>query len=124
MLVPRRNNQGIRAVAIPAGANLAEDIFGGGLMSQMDLAAGTLAALTSRGRRATVAVGAMKFRRPVRAGSEVSLHASVEAIGRTSMRIHAEAWRRERHGKACEQVAEATSTFVALDTGGKPTLFG
>ncbi|MXY33347.1 MAG: acyl-CoA thioesterase [Boseongicola sp. SB0676_bin_33] len=114
----------IRTVAMPADTNPAGDIFGGWLMSQMDLAAGTLAALTSRGRSATVAVDAMKFHRPVRVGDEVSLHASVEAVGRTSMRIHVEAWRRERHENACEQMTEATFTFVALDAGGKPRLVG
>lgn len=110
----------IRTVAMPADTNPAGDIFGGWLMSQMDLAAGTLAALTSKGRSATVAVDAMKFHRPVKVGDEVSLYASIEAMGRTSMRIHVEAWRRERHDEISEQVTEATFTFVALDASGRP----
>lgn len=110
----------IRTVSMPADTNPAGDIFGGWLMSQMDLAAGTLAALTSKGRSATVAVDAMKFHRPVKVGDEVSLYASIEAMGRTSMRIHVEAWRRERHDEISEQVTEATFTFVALDASGRP----
>lgn len=117
---PPKEQPVIRTVAMPADTNPAGDIFGGWLMSQMDLAAGTLAALTSKGRSATVAVDAMKFHRPVKVGDEVSLYASIEAVGRTSMRIHVEAWRRERHDAVCEQVTEATFTFVALDASGRP----
>ena len=87
----------IRTIAMPADTNPAGDIFGGWLMSQMDLAAGSVAALTARGRSATIAVEGMKFHRPVKVGDEVSLYAEIVHIGRTSMRIHVEAWRRERH---------------------------
>lgn len=90
----------------------------------MDLAAGSFAALTSRGRSATVAVDAMRFRGPVRVGDEVSPFASVKAIGRTSMRVHVEARRRERHDNASEQVMDATFTCVAPDVMGKPSLVG
>ena len=117
---PQTGQPVIRTVAMPADTNPAGDIFGGWLMSQMDLAAGTLAAVTSKGRSATIAVDAMKFHRPVKVGDEVSLYATMEAVGRTSMRIHVEAWRRERHDTASEQVTEATFTFVALDTSGRP----
>ena len=110
----------IRTVAMPADTNAAGDIFGGWLMSQMDLAAGTLAALTAQGRSATVAVDAMRFHRPVQVGDEVSLYASLDKVGRTSMQIHVEAWRRERHRTVSEQVTEATFTFVALDDEGRP----
>jgi acyl-CoA thioesterase YciA len=67
----------IRTVAMPADTNPAGDIFGGWLMSQMDLAAGNLAALTARGRSATIAVEGMKFHRPVKVGDEVSLFAEI-----------------------------------------------
>lgn len=110
----------IRTIAMPADTNPAGDIFGGWLMSQMDLAAGTVAALTARGRSATIAVEGMKFITPVKVGDEVSLYATLERTGRTSMQIHVEAWRRERHGATSEQVTEATFTFVALDTSGNP----
>ncbi|WP_374300545.1 acyl-CoA thioesterase [Paracoccus sp. (in: a-proteobacteria)] len=108
----------IRTIAMPADTNPAGDIFGGWLMSQMDLAAGSVAALTARGRSATIAVEGMKFHRPVKVGDEVSLYAELVHVGRTSMRIHVEAWRRERDRDSGEQVTEATFTFVALDEDG------
>ncbi|NHF74432.1 acyl-CoA thioesterase [Paracoccus xiamenensis] len=110
----------IRTVAMPADTNPAGDIFGGWLMSQMDLAAGNLAALTSHGRSATVSVEAMRFHEPVKVGDEVSLYANLEGVGRTSMRIHVEAWRRQRHANESRIVTEATFTFVALDHNGRP----
>jgi hypothetical protein len=76
----------IRTIAMPADTNPAGDIFGGWLMSQMDLAAGNLAALTARGRAATIAVDGMRFHRPVKVGDEVSLFATLTKRGRTSMR--------------------------------------
>ena len=109
----------IRTIAMPADTNSAGDIFGGWLMSQMDLAAGTVAALAARGRCATIAVEAMKFHRPVKVGDEVSLFAEMVRIGRTSMLIHVEAWRRERHCEATQRVTEADFTFVALDAEGR-----
>lgn len=109
----------IRTIAMPADTNPSGDIFGGWLMSQMDLAAGTIATLTSHGRSATIAVEGMKFLRPVKVGDEVSLYADLEHVGRTSMHIHVEAWRRERDRETGEKVTEATFTFVALDAQGK-----
>lgn len=111
-------NPTIRTIAMPADTNPAGDIFGGWLMSQMDLAAGSVAALTARGRSATIAVEGMKFHRPVKVGDEVSLYAELVHVGRTSMRIHVEAWRRERDRDDSQKVTEATFTFVALDDHG------
>lgn len=108
----------IRTIAMPADTNPAGDIFGGWLMSQMDLAAGSVAALTARGRSATIAVEGMKFHRPVKVGDEVSLYARIVRIGRSSMQIHVEAWRRQRESDDSQQVTEATFTFVALDENG------
>jgi acyl-CoA thioesterase YciA len=110
----------IRTIAMPADTNPAGDIFGGWLMSQMDLAAGNLAALTARGRAATVSVDGMKFHRPVKVGDEVSLHAALTRRGRTSMDIHVTAWRRPRAADTVEKVTCATFTFVALDEEGRP----
>ena len=109
----------IRTIAMPADTNPAGDIFGGWLMSQMDLAAGSVASLTSHGRSATIAVEGMKFHRPVKVGDEVSLYAEMVRVGRSSMQIHVEAWRRERDRETGEKVTEATFTFVALDETGK-----
>jgi acyl-CoA thioesterase YciA len=105
----------IRTVAMPADTNPHGDIFGGWLMSQMDLAAGSVAARISRGRAATVRVEAMSFLSPVFVGDEVSLYAQLTARGKTSMKIEVEAWRRSRESEATVKVTEATFTFVAID---------
>lgn len=117
---PPTGQPSIRTIAMPADTNPAGDIFGGWLMSQMDLAAGNLAARVAAGRSATIAVDAMKFLRPVKVGDEVTLFADLEKVGRTSMHIHVEAWRRHRYGERSEKVTEATFIFVALDAEGRP----
>jgi acyl-CoA thioesterase YciA len=118
--MPKNTQPAIRVIAMPADANPAGDIFGGWLMSQMDLAAGNLAAITAGGRSATIAVDAMRFLRPVKIGDEVTLFASLKSVGRSSMHIHVEAWRRHRYLESTEKVTEATFVFVALDAEGQP----
>ncbi|WP_207460692.1 acyl-CoA thioesterase [Azospirillum sp. SYSU D00513] len=110
----------IRTIAMPADTNPAGDIFGGWLMAQMDLAAGNAAARRARGRCATVAADAMVFHRPVLVGDEVSLYADIVKVGRTSMKIHVEAWRRSRNGDEQFMVTEADFTFVAIDEDRRP----
>ena len=110
----------IRTIAMPADTNPAGDIFGGWLMTQMDLAAGNAAARRARGRCATIAVDGMTFHRPVAVGDEVSLYARVDGIGRTSMKIHVEAWRRRRDDEKMLRVTHALFTFVAIDDEGRP----
>jgi len=110
----------IRTIAMPADTNPAGDIFGGWLMSQMDLAAGNMAGRVSQGRGATVAVEAMQFLRPVKVGDEVTLYATLLKVGRTSMRIHIDVWARPRFGQAAEKVTSADFVFVALDESGAP----
>lgn len=110
----------IRTIAMPADTNPAGDIFGGWLMSQMDLAAGNLAALTPRGRAVTIAVDGMRFHQPVKVGDEVSLFARLTRRGRTSMHIHVTAWRRGCEQQTSEKVTSATFVFVALDGEGRP----
>ncbi|MBQ2262545.1 MAG: acyl-CoA thioesterase [Loktanella sp.] len=117
---PPQGEPTIRTIAMPADTNPSGDIFGGWLMSQMDLAAGSVAALTSGGRSATIAVDAMIFHRPVKVGDEVSLYAALVRLGRTSMTIHVDAWRRPRASDKSEMVTEANFTFVALDDAGNP----
>lgn len=112
----------IRTIAMPADTNPAEDIFGGWLMSQMDLAAGNLAGRISRGRNATVAVEAMQFLKPVKVGDEVTLYANLRKVGRTSMRIHVDAWARSRFTDNSAKVTDADFIFVALDESGTPRL--
>lgn len=110
----------LRTTAMPADANPSGDIFGGWLMGLMDLAAGNAAARRSRGRVATVAVEGMVFHSPVFVGDEVSIYARVVSVGRTSMRIEVEAWRRRMSEEAMNQVTEAVFTFVAIDADRKP----
>jgi acyl-CoA thioesterase YciA len=110
----------LRDIAMPADTNPSGDIFGGWLMSQMDLAGGTAASYRARGRVATVAVEAMTFHKPVRVGQEVSCYTDIKRVGRTSITVHVETWTRPRHGGARTKVTEGTFTFVALDDEGRP----
>jgi acyl-CoA thioesterase YciA len=110
----------LRTIAMPADANPSGDIFGGWLMGLMDLAAGNAAGRRARGRVATLAVDAMVFHRPVLVGDEVSIYACVVSVGRTSMRIRVEAWRRRVSEETMQQVTEADFTFVAIDAERKP----
>ncbi|WP_238272557.1 MULTISPECIES: acyl-CoA thioesterase [Methylobacterium] len=105
---------------MPSDTNPAGDIFGGWLMAQMDLAAGNVAARRSRGRCATISVEAMTFHHPVFVGDEVSLYAWILGVGRTSIRIQVEVWRRERESEATMRVTQALFTFVAIDSERKP----
>jgi len=110
----------IRTIAMPADSNANGDIFGGWLMSQMDLAAGNLAARIAHGRCVTVSADAMSFLRPVKIGDEVSVYCEKLATGRTSMKIGVEAWRRARIGAEEYRVTRAVFTFVAIDAEGRP----
>src|SRR5690606_28247772 len=110
----------IRVVAMPADANAYGDIFGGWLLSLMDNAAGLTAARRSKGRAVTVAMDGMVFHHPVKVGDEVSVYTEIRRIGRSSMTIEVEAWRRERHREDAIRVTEARFTFVAVDEQGRP----
>ncbi|ACL61482.1 acyl-CoA thioesterase [Methylobacterium nodulans] len=110
----------IRTIAMPADTNPAGDIFGGWLMAQMDLAAGNVAARRARGRCATIAVEGMTFLHPVSVGDEVSLYARIVAVGRSSIRIQIEAWRRARESEETIKVTQALFTFVAIDKDRRP----
>lgn len=110
----------LRTLAMPADVNVNGDIFGGWVLSQMDIAAGIVAGTRAQGRVATIAIDAMKFIRPVKVGDVLCIYAAVERVGRTSMGIALEAWvLRDRHG-AREKVTEAVFTFVAIDEDGRP----
>ena len=110
----------VRVIAMPADANPYGDIFGGWLMSQMDLAAGSIASRHSHGRAVTIAMDGMQFHLPVSVGDEVSVFADLIKVGRTSMTIGVEAWRRHRHEDAMFKVTEARFTFVAIDADRAP----
>jgi len=110
----------IRTTAMPADANPAGDIFGGWLLAQMDLAAGSVATRRARGRCATVSIEGMSFLSPVWVGDEVSLFARLLQEGRTSMKIAVEAWRRHRESEEVARVTEAVFTYVAIDDARRP----
>jgi acyl-CoA thioesterase YciA len=118
--VPPDRYPAIRTIAMPADTNPSGDIFGGWLMAQMDLAAGNVASKCARGRCATVAVDRIVFLGPVQVGDEVSLFAEIVRVGRTSMDIEVEAWRRSNAGDETAKVTHARFTFVALDQNRRP----
>lgn len=110
----------VRTIAMPADTNANGDIFGGWVMSQMDQAGGIAGVERTRGRVVTVAVEAMSFIRPVKVGDVLCVYTDVDSVGRTSMRIHIEAWARRFQQNVREKVTDATFTFVAIDDLGKP----
>jgi acyl-CoA thioesterase YciA len=117
---PPSTEPAIRVTTMPADANPYGDIFGGWLMSQMDMAAGLVASRHSEGRAVTIAVDAMKFHAPVAVGDEVSVYAELVRVGRTSMTIDVEAWRRGRHVEERCRVTQARFVFVAIDEQRRP----
>lgn len=110
----------IRTVAMPADTNANGDIFGGWVMSQMDLAGGIAGIDRARGRVVTVAVDGMTFIRPVKVGDVLCVYTHIERVGRTSMRIAVEAWARRFRTAARDKVTAAIFTFVAIDDDGRP----
>lgn len=110
----------IQTLAMPADTNANGDIFGGWLLSQMDLAAGILAKKLSRGRVVTVAINSMSFLRPVQVGDVVSCYAKLIKQGRTSMDIQIDVWTNNQYFNDAHQVTTGKFIFVAIDEHGKP----
>jgi acyl-CoA thioesterase YciA len=109
----------LRTVAMPADTNTAGDIFGGWVLSQMDIAGGIAAAELSRSRVTTVAVEAMRFWKPVHVGDILSAYCKVIRVGSTSVAIHVEAWVHRKLSRDLLKVTEGVFTFVALDENGE-----
>ena len=110
----------VRVSAMPADTNANGDIFGGWVLSRMDQAGGIAAVERAQGRVVTIALDAMTFIRPVRVGDVLEVYTEVESIGRTSMKMHIEAWARRFQTHAQEKVTDATFTFVAIGDDGRP----
>ena len=110
----------VRISAMPADTNANGDIFGGWVLSRMDQAGGIAGVERARGRVVTIAVDAMTFIRPVRVGDVLEVYTQVYATGRTSMKIHIEAWARRFETHIHEKVTDANFTFVAIDENGRP----
>ncbi len=119
-VVAPEGNLTLRTIAMPSDVNVNGDIFGGWVLSQMDIAAGILSRERSRGRSATIAVDAMKFIRPVSVGDVLCVYTQLKRVGRTSMAIDVEAWVNRGVIGAREKVTEAIFTFVAIDENGRP----
>lgn len=110
----------IRTIAMPANTNANGDVFGGWIMSQMDLGGAVLARETSGSRVVTVAVEAMSFVAPVFMGDVVSCYGSIDRIGRTSMRIKIEVWVHRFGAPSQQRVTHGIYTYVAIDERGQP----
>ncbi|HJP10925.1 MAG: acyl-CoA thioesterase [Acidiferrobacteraceae bacterium] len=110
----------LRTLAMPADANPNGDIFGGWLMSQMDMAGGIHAYQVAGGRVVTVAVDAMSFHLPVQIGDQVSCYCVTRRVGSTSIAVTVETWVKRRQSSREEKVTEGTFTFVAIDRTGSP----
>src|SRR5215470_12176421 len=110
----------IRTLAMPADTNANGDIFGGWLLSQMDVGGGVFASKIANSRTVTVAIEAMNFRKPVFVGDLVSVHANLVRLGRTSITVHLEAWVLRRKEVQSILVTDGNFTYVAIDDHGRP----
>lgn len=110
----------LRTLAMPADANPAGDIFGGWVMSQMDLAAFVRANDVAEGRTVTVAVNEIVFKKPVKIGDTLCVYTKIEKVGRTSITLKIEAWTRHHSAQSRDKVTEAIFIMVAVDDDGNP----
>ena len=110
----------VRISAMPADTNANGDIFGGWVLSRMDQAGGIAGVERAQGRVVTVAVDSLTFIRPMKVGDVLEVYTEVESVGRTSMKIHIEAWAMRFQTHVREQVTQAMFKFVAIDDAGKP----
>jgi acyl-CoA thioesterase YciA len=110
----------IRTLAMPADTNQNGDIFGGWLLSQMDVGGGIYASKIAKSRAVTVAIDAMNFRKPVYIGDVVSVHANTVRVGKTSITVHIEAWVMRRDETHSILVTDGNFTYVAIDDQGRP----
>jgi acyl-CoA thioesterase YciA len=119
--LPEGRQPALRVMPMPADANQNGDIFGGWIMSQVDIAGGNVAARLARGRVATVAVKEFVFKQPVQIGDLLSFYVDVERVGNTSITVTVEVYaeRRPTDPKVVK-VTEATLTYVAIDGAGRP----
>ena len=119
--LPEGKQPTLRVVPMPADSNSSGDIFGGWVMSQVDIAGSIPAILASKGRVATVAVNSFVFKQPVLVGDVVSLYADIIKIGRTSITVGVEVYsQRNPVAPECVKVTEATLTYVAVDKERRP----
>ena len=118
--LPEGEQPVLRIVPMPADTNAHGTIFGGWVMSQMDIAGGIFASKTAKSRTVTVAIEAMNFRKPVFVGDLVSVHANLVRIGKTSITVHLEAWVLRRKEMQSILVTDGNFTYVSIDDQGRP----
>jgi acyl-CoA thioesterase YciA len=119
--LPEGKHATLRVMPMPADANQNGDIFGGWIMSQVDIAGGVLAARRARGRVATVAVNSFTFKQPVLVGDLVTFYAEVVRVGRTSVTVDVEVYaQRNPTDIVTVKVTEASLTYVAVGDDRKP----
>ena len=119
--LPEDKQPALRVMPMPADANQNGDIFGGWIMSQVDIAGGTVAGKLARGRVATVAVKEFLFKQPVQIGDLVSFYVDLVRIGNTSITVKVEVFAERRPSNPeVVKVTEAVLTYVAIDGGGRP----
>lgn len=116
----KRGEPVIRTAPMPSDMNGNGDIFGGWVLSQMDIAGGIMAARRAMGRVATVAVDSMTFKQPIKVGDVVSIYATVTRVGRTSISVHMETIVARRLDPEEIKVTEGTFIYVAIDDQGRP----
>ena len=109
----------IRTFTMPGDLNANGSVFGGWILAELDKAAGLLAAERSKGRCSTVAVEAVHFKAPLKAGEDFRIFGRVTAVGRTSMHLHLEGWAAQGGGEA-RRIVEGTFVSVAIDDEGRP----
>jgi len=109
----------LRVIPMPADANANGDIFGGWIMSQVDLAGSVPAVRRARGRIATVAVNQFLFKQPVQIGDVVSFYATIKRVGRTSITVDVEVYSERKRGTMVVKVTEAELTYVAITLEGQ-----
>ena len=120
---PPSSEPALRIFAMPKDANANGDVFGGWVMSQMDLAGAVPAVDRAGGRIATVAVNAMRFHQPIAVGDLVTCYATIESVGKTSISVKVETWAKRRRTTNQVKVTEGTFVYVAInDNGAKRAL--
>lgn len=119
--IPPKKEPTLRVIPMPSDTNAEGDIFGGWLLSQMDLAGASEAYSFAGQRIVTVGVDSMTFYKPVFVGDEVSFYTEIKRVGNTSISIQVESWARSRHGGVHRKVTEGVYTYVALDENRQPT---
>ena len=119
-ILPKGVDPTLRVVPMPSDANYSGDIFGGWIMSQVDIAGSIPAVQVAKGRVATIAVNSFLFKQPVLIGDLVSFYATISKVGRTSITVDVEVFAQRRSLHEIVKVTDATLTYVAVDEKRKP----